>query len=69
MHYHGGRKYHARANYVRAKVETLPGSSLKPGRRPRWIKTGTLCFYCGYTPNDLFLREQHAVRQRHIRGE
>ncbi len=69
FHQHYGRQYHARANYVRAKAETLPGSGLKPGTRPRWIRTGTLCYYCGFTPNQEFLRVHEDLRRRAIRGE
>ena len=39
----------------------------KPGARMRLVKTGWLCHYCGFTPNQRFLRIQHAVR--HVRGE
>ena len=69
FHQHYGRKYHARANYVRAKAETNPGSGLKPGARPRWLKMGTLCCYCGFTPNQEFMRVHEDLRRRAIRGE
>ena len=48
---------------------TAEGVAPKPGARMRLVKTGWMCHYCGFTPNERFLRIQHAVRQLHIRGE
>ena len=67
MHYHYGRRYLARANYIRAKV-ALPGSGLKPGHRTRWLKTGTFCPYCGLNPNKLSLRIMEQTMENLIRG-
>ena len=68
MHYHEGRRYDARATYIRAKCgPTAPGQ--KPGDRMRLIKVGTLCFYCNFTPSDLTRRIQARVLERHVRGE
>ncbi len=69
FHQHYGHQYHARVTYVRATAETLLNRGLKPGRRPRWIKSGVLCFYCGFTPNDFFLRVHNHLRTQAIRGE
>ena len=44
IHHHRGWSYHARVTYMRAIAEPLLGIGLKPGRRPRWIKTGCLLF-------------------------
>ena len=69
IHNHHGRKYHARVTYIRAIAEILPGSLLKPGRRPRWLKSGVLCLYCGFTPNDFFMRVHDDLRRQAVRGE
>ena len=69
IHVHGGHRYQIRATYIRGKIDTLPGSRLKPGLRTRWLKAGTFCFYCGFTFSDFAKRLQRQALQRHIRGE
>ena len=68
IHNHSGYNYHASCVYTRMKCGPLTPNQ-KPGARMRLVKTGWLCHYCGFTPNQQFLRIQHAVRQRNIRGE
>ncbi len=68
IHNHSGYNYHASCVYTRMKCGPLTPAQ-KPGDRMRLVKTGWLCHYCGFTPNQQFLRIQHAVLQRHVRGE
>ena len=68
IHNHGGRRYHAAYVYRRGKCGPATPRQ-KPGSRTRLVKTGTLCFYCGFTPSDLTKRIQLRVLERHIRSE
>jgi len=67
IHNHAGRRFHVPCVYIRVKCG--PKAGQKPGDRTRLVKTGTLCFYCGFTPSDFTTRAQHQVRMWVVRGE